>query len=511
MKIFKFTIAIAIAIMVIFVSCDEFLEENPSKTIDVIPETLEQLEALLNNYNVFYREPSNERIFGTDDYAFITDLYDAENSIYSTISISYGAWAVDLIPDITGRVYWPSEWEKIFTANLVLQELGNVPGDAQEKEDIRAECYFIRAYSYFQLATVYCLPYTDANKTELGLPIKQTTSFEENIERATLEETYTFIADDLDKAMKITRSFNKVNNLNRSWRASTAAVNGFAARFYLALNDYVNAQFYAQKALNEYNQLRNYNTDMRFSDIPTEVTIFNPNPTNVSIFYPYTHDQQIVVEDRLQFGESYYFRMLYDAGIGYFPSQELLALYNQVYDLRYKFHIVEDYSYTRNVVDPPYSYPGYVFFYQSDLPSGPSVPEMLLIKAECQVRQGSFVEGIQTVNQLRVARMDASAPASDINLTASSQTDALVKVLEERRREMPYVHRWYDVRRYNNNDNSADDVIMTKTFYPFNIASILGSEPPITYTLDKNSRRFAYPIPEADIIASEGVLQQNKY
>lgn len=510
MKTYKFIILTII--ISIFTGCDDFLEEKPSKSIAVVPESLEQLEALLNRYNTFINEPSNEMIFASDDYGFVTELYDASSATYSPTETIYGMWDTEIAATITGRIYWPTEWSKIFTANLVLQNLVSVSGSDQEKAQIRAECHFIRAYSYFRLATVYCLPYTDANKSELGLPIKQSTSFEENIERATLDDTYSFIEADLEEALKISRSFGTVNDLNRSWRASTAAVNGFAARYYLSLNDYVNAQLYAQNALDEYDVLRNYNTDMRFSDIPEVRTIFDPGPTQVNIFFPYTHDQQSAVQDRFEFGESYYFRQLSNAGWKYWPSQELLDTYDQTNDLRFRYHIVEDYSYVQGgAVNPPYSYPGYIFFFKSDLPSGPSVPEMILIKAECQVRQGAFAEGIQTVNQLRVARMDASAPANVINLSATSQPDALEKVLEERRREMPFVHRWFDIRRYNNNSDSADDVTITRTFYPFNANAIQGAENPITYTLDKNSRKFAFPIPETDIIASEGVIEQNKY
>ncbi|WP_066219607.1 RagB/SusD family nutrient uptake outer membrane protein [Formosa haliotis] len=495
----------------ILTSCNDFLDESPSKTTAIVPETLDQLEALLDNYNMFYPESSNELIFSTDDYGFETDLYDAANSTYEVNALAFGVWDSEYLAELNSRIYWPVEWQKVFTANLVLKTIESVEGTLEEKNQIKAECHFIRAYSYFKLATVYCLPYTETNKSELGLPLKKTTSFEESVSRSTLQETYAFIEEDLMQALELTRSFSKINDFNNSWRASTAAVNGFAARYYLALNDYVTAQSFAQDALNEYAQLRNYNTEMSFSTIPNEVTIFNPNPEQVKIEYPYTHDQQSVVEDRLAFGELYYFRMLKNDGWKYWPSQELLDLYDKTYDLRYKYHMVENYSYDRGAVNPPYSYPGYIFFFKSDLPSGPSVPEMILIKAECQIRLGNFNEGIQTVNQLRAARIDANAPTSIIELSAVSQADALSKVLEERRREMPFVHRWYDIRRYNNNEDSSDNVTVTRTFYPYNSSTILGSETPQIYSLEENSRRYAFPLPTADIIASEGVLEQNHY
>lgn len=501
-----------ITLVPLFNSCDDFLDESPSKTSSIAPKSLEDYEAILNSYRNFYSESVFSSIFGTDDYELSTEMYDNFSRAYSTYQPIYGTWDMELAANESAYYSgWSEEWEKIFTANLILSGINSVSASEEDKANIIAECHFIRAYSYFQLANIFCLPYTEANKQELGLPIKETTSFDESIERATLEETYALIESDLMKALEITREFGDVNGLKYSWRASTAAVNGFAARYYLSLNDYVSAQSYAQKALDEYDYLRNYNTDMRYSDIPSYVTIFNPNATQVELFYPYTHDLQTVHEDRMEFGELYYYRMLVNAVWAYWPSQELLGLYDQTNDLRYKYHMVEDYTYDRGSLNPPYSYPGYIFFFKSDIPSGPSVPEMLLIKAECQVRQGLWSDGLDTANILRAARMDASADSSEINLSASSKEEALVKIIEERRREMPFVHRWYDIRRYNNNSDSSDDVILSRTFYPFNSSIILGDETPVTTTLDVNSRKYAYPIPNEEIQISNGALEQNQY
>ncbi len=509
-KVYKYLLVITLVTS--FMGCQDFLEEEPTKSAAIAPESLEDYEAILNNYRNFYIERFLPIIMGTDDYELSTDLFDGFDRAYQTFSAIYGTWDTELSANEGSRFSgWPDEWRKIFTANLILEKIDGVDATEEEKANMKAECHFIRAYSYFAIANTYCLPYSDATKSELGLPIKQTTSFDESIERATLEETYSLIESDLMEALKITSAFDQVNGLNNSWRASTAAVNAFAARYYLAMNDYTAAQNYAQEALDEYDQLRNYNTDMRFSDIPARATIFDPGPTVIDIFYPYTHDQQIEVEDRLEYGESYYFKVLNNPVWAYWPSQDLLSLYDQTNDLRYKFHVVEDYSYTRGAVAPPYSYPGYIFFFKSDIPNGPSVPEMLLIKAECQVRLGSWAEGLQTANVLRAARMDATAPASAIDLSAVSQEEALMHIIEERRREMPFVHRWYDVRRYNNNGDASDDVEMSRTFYPFNATVILGTEAPVTTTLEKNSRKFAYPIPNEELLIANGALEQNKY
>lgn len=510
MNIYK--LIVVVFVTSVFTACNDFLDEPPSKTSSVVPETVEDLEALLNNYNVFSSQVSAELVLGTDDYGLITALYDVNPSVYVVRNTQYATWGWEDMAD-ANSAYWGIEWNKIFTANLVLFYLDRVSGIEDRKQQLKAEAHFIRAYSYFQLVQVYCLPYTEANREEPGLPIKETTGFEEPVARATLEETWGFIDADLKEALTLNTSLEEVNDKNRTWRASEVAVYAFAARYYLTLYDYARAQQYAEKALEMYSRLRNYNTEMRYSDVVREETIFDTDTTTTTIKlkFPYTYDGGADPTNIFEWGESYYCRTL-KSGMGhYLPSRELLDLYDHTYDLRYKYHIVEDYSYAMGATNPPYSYPGYIFFGDGELLSGPSVPEMLLTKAECQIRQGSWQEGLQTLNGLREARMDADAPAAVKYLSASSREEALIKLTEERRREMPFVARWFDVRRYNNNEDPADDVVMPRTFYPYNASTILDNETPVRYTLEKHSRKFACPIPNADIMASNGVLKQNEY
>jgi hypothetical protein len=206
--------------------------------------------------------------------------------------------------------------------------------------------------------------------------------------------------------------------------------------------------------------------------------------------------------------EFLYFRMLYHESWWYIPSQELLNLYDQAHDLRYKYHIVEGYSYDRGATKPSYNYPGYIFFFKDRLPSGPTVAEMLLIKAEAMAHTGDVQGAMSQLNILRAKRM---VPGSWVNITATDKDDAIKKVTDERRREMPFVQRWFDIRRYNNNEYANDDINLSKTFYPYTVSAVLNTQPVKTYSLPKGSRRWAAPLPRTEIISSNGVIQQNTY
>lgn len=496
------------------VSCNEFLAEQPSKTTSLVPATTAHLEDLLNNYNTFCEEGNKTAVYSSDDYGFYTDLYDANNSVYNIAAVEFATWDTEFLPYQADDAFWSGEYEKIFIANMVLDYIPQVSGDEAVKANLEAEAHFVRAYSLWVLANTYCLPYTGSNGDESGLVLKQTTSFEEPLGRATLEETYALIESDLQAALNIDVELGMQNNKFKTWRASRAAVYAFAARYYLFRNNYTEALRYADLALELHGDLVDYNTEMRYSDIITTATINSgtPQEETVEVLFPYTHDNQTDMTDMLEWKEFYYFRMLYHSSWWYIPSQELMALYDRDYDLRWRYHYVEHYSYTRNMANPAYDYPGYIFFYKDRIPSGPTVAEMLLTKAECQAREGSFGDAMTTVNQLRAARMDNAAPADRLNLSASSQQEAIARILEERRREMPFTMRWYDIRRLNNNEDANDDVpALTRTFYPYTSSGVQGNEAPVTYTLEKNSRRYAQPILNSEIESSNGAIWQNTY
>ncbi len=487
--------------------CEDFLDESPNKSSAVEISTVEHLDRLLNNYQAFYRQANSDLIYGSDDYELSVDFFDAYMGSYQASQAQYATWDVDRVP-FDSRSYWPDEWQKVFTANVVLENVDQVSGSEEIKKELKAEAHLILAYSYYEMVNTFCLPYSSENMNEMGLPIKVSTNFQDDVTRASLGDTWNYILANLTEAQKLTKRLEYSDGIYHSYRASKEAVNAFSARVYLCMGDYSKAQEYAEAALALHDELMDYNTEM--STVGRSTYIFPDGvPTQVVIEFPHTVNNHSPL-DRMKWSEHYYYRFLYNGSFDTWASADLVALYDQAYDLRYRYHIVEDYSYIRGAGNPPYSVPGYIFYSESDYPSGPSVAEMLIIKAECQVRLGQWNQGIATANLLRAVRMDNTAPASAINLSASSEAEALSIILDERRREMPFTQRFFDIRRFNNNDEPADDVMMSRTFYPVSDIIESGSSP-INYTMDKKDRRFARPIPDIDLQSSKGAIKQNTY
>lgn len=511
MKRIKFIFTVIIA-SVIFCACDDYLDVKPSKSTAVVIETGEHINALLNYYTVYYLENSPWLINASDDQECSTAWYDITGNKcegYSIESLSYALWNKDFIPTFTDKT-WKAEYQKIFYANTILEKADEVIGLTEaEREAIKQEARFIRAYSCWYLAQIYCLPYVAGNEDKQGIVLKTSTDFKEPVNRATLKETYEFIEADLQEALKIDTPLKKIGSTKKwnSIRANKAAVNGFAARYYLYQNDYANALKYADIALSAHDELVDYNTEMDYMESQTTVTI---NGVSEVVEFPYTYEGSAnkVNDYMLEWKELTYFRMAYDENWWYMPSESLLALYDKEYDLRYKYHIVENFSYINSINTP---LPSYVFFWKERIPSGPTTAEMLLIKAECEARSGNVSGALATVNKLRAARMDQSAPAEVINLTATGKEEAVKKILEERRREMPFARRFLDIRRLNSNNDSFDDFgDLKKSFYEFSLTNINTSSLK-EYTLEKNSTLYASPLPETEFVASDYVIDQNIY
>ncbi len=478
---------------------EDFLDVAPSKSQGVVIKTTLQLEALLDNHNsgsdgLGLEDGGIIRLYSTDDYDFSPTSVNGNFFHNSFGGIAIGIWERTKIEN-NPNPDWVSQWSKVFTANLVLSKLDEVTGSQSDKDRLKAEAHFIRAFAYWVLANTYCLPYSLENQNEPGLPIKVATNFEEDLTRASLVRTYDFIEADLKEALKITENIVK-NGRFTSWRANLAGVNAFAARYYLMLGNYELAEKHATTSLNAYNTLVDFNTEMSFSSA-------------LSLDFPSTINQPA---DPVNWKEFTSFRVMSTPYAA--PSPELKSLYStdgtlegRQNDLRYKYFVVEGGAVLYGLEPADM----FVQFGLQYLVSGTTVGETIVTKAEAQARQNKVTDAMATVNILRAKRMEVSLAPEVKYLSASDQIDAVTKILAERRRELPLTMRWFDLRRLNNNETPIDDVTITREMYQFNDSGIIPSMPLVTYTLEPKSRKYAFMIPQADIYSSQGVITQNTY
>lgn len=485
----------------VLTSCNDFLSENPNRGENEPLETKQQVEAIFDN-SQYTQHIALGSIFSSDDFEMSTNQYSSAPYNFDADILPLYTWGTtDLINSGTDEV-WNNEFNKVFTANMVINDIKNVDDATDaEKNDFLAQAHFMRAVAYWELVNLYCMPYSEETKQTLGLPLKTTTSYEEDLTRASLADTYQFIINDLNEAEKTSHA-----DISKRWLVSRPAAAAMKARLYLAMGDYAHAQEEAEKALQtthaslqDYNELDHYVSYVN-----------NMNGESVEVNYSgltgmsrlaYTDYQEMLYSGTYQLYTS--MRML--------PSETLKSLYDQDHDLRYSQFFVKNGSLEYGVEgfgdDMLYRKFYDVNFGYDILPEGPTIGEMLLIKAEAQCRQGNWQDAINTVNILREKRFVAG---SNYTMEATSQKDALLKILDERHRELPFTMRWFDIRRFAFNETTDDDITISRSF--FKITNKQANFDDIeTYTLPVKSKRYAQPLPQTEISRSHGQLKQNEY
>lgn len=499
--------------------CDDYLDKDPSKSSSKTITEASQLDALLASYSAFYSE-NNYTFLAGDDYGLTPKIQQNKSGSTSIDDINVFTWSST--ESRSGRLLWDGEFAKIFRANLVLNNVDNVNGSEAEKANLKAEAHFVRAYSLFQLAVCHCLYPSAENAGDLGLPLKATTSFEESVARASLGETFGFIEADIQEALKISKRFVNGAGTPENWRGTTVGVRAFASRYYLYMGDLDKAKQYADEVLAEYSELKDFNDPAEMSYSPNDDTFTinqgTPQEEQIIVKYPYTKLQFYGTNgfpELLGWKELLFVRTMSYASWWYIPSQDLLDTFkrdikdgNPDNDLRYRYFVIEDFGLRSSKRTDDGRSDGYCQFYYDNLISGPTVAEMLLIKAEVMARKGDAGGAMTQLNTLRKARIATEAYA---DMPVGSQAEAVKRVLEERRREMPLTMRWYDIKRYAYNDDPADDVTINRPFFPYTPSTVLVNDPIVTYKLEPKSRHYAMPIPEVDILRADGQLVQNTY
>lgn len=497
-------------------SCDKYLAEPPSKSKGVELTTVEQLHGLLNkaSFSDLRTQIAPAIMYSSDSFEMTPEQYAKGFRFAGTDLdiIQMSVWEMPFSENTNHLIsYWAAGYEGVYMANLVLTNIDKVSGSDTEKAKVKARAHLLRAYSYFELAQYYCLPYSQSTLGELGLPIKVGTGYEEDATRVSLKDTYAFIEDDLKQALLLDEPLFE-NGKRMSWKETTATANALAARFYLATENYTLAKQAAEKALSFDKSIRDYSD----GTITQKLDLFSGVMVASNTIIENFHTTFIADWDGAYYNRTPLY--LFESCMP-IVSNKLMHLYgDHQFDLRKKFFVLEDMKnvgsmkiFVGNNFDQAIKVPGYYQHGQFYTNIAPTVVEMILTKIEATARLGNYQQAISELNAFRKFRFDRQTPESILQLQAKDQQEAVLQVLNERHREFPYTVRWFDLRRINFNADSFDDVTVTKQFFPLKASAVAYTSQPITYTLAPGSRRVAVAIPLQEIVSANGVIQQNKY
>ena len=478
------------------VSCGDFLDKRPSVSINAPVTEASQLLALYDDYeNV--SSTNYFTYYSTDDTELTKEMYITSPSSFdiNNIVANYCHFREGIIANSTD-FFWEDEYAKVYVANLIINSASSVSGSKDVIAEALGCAHFMRAYLFFELATYYCLPWSEANKGALGIPLRLGLDFTENVSRGTLEKTYEQIFADLRAAEQhVTRD---AVNPDMPWRVSKCAINALYSRIYLARGEYDKALEYANAALTNAPALFDYNNFEWGNPVSYPEAGNRPAET-----LEYCETNSWEASDFLYYQEWIFPRLINNRSQWPMPSTQLANLYDQENDLRFVFFFVEHGNRRMNILCDWWRYSQ--FTDGKYVISGLTPQEMLLNKAEVMVRKGDWQNGLKVLDPLREARYKTGTVTY---LTASSQSEALKLVLEERRRELPFAFRLGDIKRYSVNETSEDDVTITRDFFEVSTTEVDTSTPK-TWVIPGNSAKLAMPIWQTEIDASQGMIEQN--
>lgn len=230
-------------------------------------------------------------------------------------------------------------------------------------------------------------------------------------ERATVQQTYDQIINDLKTAAELLPQTDIFTT-----RPNKAAAYAELARVYLTMRDYNNAKIYAEAALSINNTLVDYNTYASSNFLPAFI-----NNTEI-LFVSFATSP-----DELRSPKGIIDTSLY---LSYSTNDLRKSIF---------FETNSNGSFWKGSYFPEAG--TYKIF------DGLATDEVYLILAECQARTGSKDDAMTTLNALLRKRWKTG---TFTDLTAADVTDAINKILTERRKELLFRGlRWSDLRRLN--------------------------------------------------------------
>src|SRR6185312_1889481 len=365
-NIIKIHISLAPAFLLFFLtamipSCKKYLDAKTDKSL-VIPSTLEDAQALLDNYqgmNQFFPYVGNI----SDDNFYLTDSYFNSQDISYR---NYYTWAKEAVDETD----WNYMYGMVLNADIAIETINKLSPSLQNSNranNIKGQALFFRALGLYNVVQYYAVPYDSSTASTLpGIPLRLSSDATIISKRATLEQSWQQITGDLTLATHLLAPNNSI--VSRPWKISAYAA---LAGVYLDMGKYQQALFYADSTLLLNDTLIDYNS---------------VDPKKV---YPFARFNSEVLFSSV----SQYPGILSPTN---YKVDSLLYNSYDSNDLRRQLFFTSN---GPGTVGFRGSYDG------SNAPfNGYATDEIYLIKAECEAREGLIESAMGTLNKLMITR-----------------------------------------------------------------------------------------------------------
>ncbi|MDE6810529.1 MAG: RagB/SusD family nutrient uptake outer membrane protein [Muribaculaceae bacterium] len=410
--------------------------------------------------------------------AYSTDVLDYEANMFAFITWQQDT-GIDKLFKYVGKdeSYFNDLYRRINVCNMVLALIDEQPAPHREdelaKERVKGEAYYLRGVYYFMLANLYCPPYNPATASkEMGMPLKFTEYIEDTeYTRASLEDTYKTIIDDLKNAVELLKGKSRKS----IYHANSIAAELLLSRIYLYMQDWTNAALYAQSVIDQQPDLldlRSIQSGQNSVSASSPETIFSMGDYAVSA---------LTADNRGSLESSFPQWLISDEMMAMYASNDLrngrYVGQTQIRRERGAFLKVDG---QRRAWGPMYDV-GSVFLMRT--------PEAYLTLAEASAYSGDNGKAQEILAQFLKYRMSGS---TSVNKTGN---DLIEFIRDERAREFLLEgHRWFDLRRYTVNQVYpwSKEIVHAYPYdadYNFSYYDY--------YRLEKNDPAYTLPLPRS--------------
>lgn len=486
----KAIIIASLALGLFMSSCEGFLDLYPHSAVamDEAIQTEADVEVAVNGV---YSAIKSDAYYGRYFVVYgdvMTDEVASVMGFSNQLGILY-RW-LHTATDNDVEVMWQTMYVAISRANIVINSVGGIQGNAANLNYYKGEALMARALVHFDLLRMFAKAYDPATaSTDLGVPYMKAFEISEP-PRATIETVYTNIIADLKEAAGLMKTSPRTGALVDRY-FSEAAANALLARVYLYKEDWENAKKYSEMVIANSNYALENGAgfkNMWLNDVGDEVIwkvgLTVNDASNRYIGYNYYNDSQG------------------DPNPDYMPTDNFLALYDAVNDTRYDSYFNYVKTKTGDSLTLVYKYPTNPEFASTTNANGVNMPkvlrlaEMYLISAEAYAELNKTDSAWMRIQDLRINRITAYNPAADPKPAAIKD-----EIFKERKRELAFEgHLFFDYKRKGlgftrqgrtaaGNNRMANDVS--------------------DLTVSPNHVKWLYPIPQNELNANSGMAAQS--
>ena len=432
--------------LTILAGCDDFLDIQP--TGKVIPKTGREYRALLTEAYSAIPSDRGKTVFRTDEL-----ILDNQNTTTEGLNsfLHIWLWLDDESADGTSSFGWRSFYYVSYIANTIIEN-GETMTEATstERSQLIGEAYMLRAYMHFVLVNLYGEPYTHCDPvTSKAIPLKLNSDVNATLKRNTVEEIYTSILSDINKAKELLNVDTWDEGF--TYRFNRLSIDAFLAKVYLYMGDWDNAYQYASNVITQHGDLEDLTTSSvlpsHYKSVEAILSMENIMP---AIYQ---------TEGRI--------------------NTELLNLYRSG-DMRkskYYRQVTASISTLQKGGNNEYR----CTFRSS---------EFYLIAAEAALELEDLDNARLHLTTLMKARYHKNIfPKEETKVNNMNQDELRQEIQDERFRELAFEgHRWFDLRR-------TTQPVLTKKYQNS------------TYTLEQNDSRYTLRIPSEAIEANPGLAE----